>query len=556
MASKTAQHEPEKAEVIEEALDALDTALDRVKVLYEQYFLGLQKQPPSHLHTDCERKLRDIAQLQIRNTALRYRFATLQQKFGSYNAYWRRTVRQIENGTYARSLLKVGRQAAKSGADIPEEILAAMPKRMREQVRRDREAAVAINARRHEGQPAETDPDDMAAIIKEPSDLQRKVREQRQAHVIDESDLDMDLDAFFASVTMGDDDDDTQAKPVPKRAAPAPKPLRSATDMAVAATRDSGEMRSIREPVRVLRSATANVVEATEDPPTSPIRIPTQPGSPTSPLRAPGRAPPPPPPPGPRPVVTPPMRPAALQPPRPVQQQVRPTGQIGQPPLPAVPRPPPSSFAPSQVTRPNPIAAGVSTRLPTIDVESLEGPFARESSPVTKKGHPAITQPIRPTNPQMTQPLSPLTTQPIPMTTQPLPPMTTQPLTPMTTQPLPPMTTQPLPISRVTPRPRAAPPVGSTLPNPAAKPIDKPAPAPAARPPAGMTDADVNALYAKFVKAKEMVGEKTGPGAYGKLLQTINAQAPKIMEQYKAKGVDFSVVVKDNQVIIRAKPKP
>jgi hypothetical protein len=75
-------------------------------------------------------------------------------------------------------------------------------------------------------------------------------------------------------------------------------------------------------------------------------------------------------------------------------------------------------------------------------------------------------------------------------------------------------------------------------------------------PPPGMTDADVNALYAKYVKAKEAVGEKAGPGSYGKLLQTINAQAPKIMEQYKAKGVDFQVVVKDNQVVIRAKPKP
>ena len=52
-----------------------------------------------------------------------------------------------------------------------------------------------------------------------------------------------------------------------------------------------------------------------------------------------------------------------------------------------------------------------------------------------------------------------------------------------------------------------------------------------------------------------MVGEKIGPGEHDKLLKTINAQAPKIMEQYKAKGVDFSVVVKDNQVIIRAKPK-
>jgi hypothetical protein len=70
-----------------------------------------------------------------------------------------------------------------------------------------------------------------------------------------------------------------------------------------------------------------------------------------------------------------------------------------------------------------------------------------------------------------------------------------------------------------------------------------------------MTDADVNALYAKYVQAKQMVGEATGPREREKLLKTINAQAPKIMEQYKAKGVDFTVVVKDNQVIIRAKPK-
>jgi hypothetical protein len=87
-------------------------------------------------------------------------------------------------------------------------------------------------------------------------------------------------------------------------------------------------------------------------------------------------------------------------------------------------------------------------------------------------------------------------------------------------------------------------------------PSERRAPEPPQAPPPGMSDADVNALYAKYVKAKEILGEAAGPGAYGKLLKTINAQAPKIMEQYNAKGVDFSVVVKDNQVIIRAKPKP
>jgi len=71
-----------------------------------------------------------------------------------------------------------------------------------------------------------------------------------------------------------------------------------------------------------------------------------------------------------------------------------------------------------------------------------------------------------------------------------------------------------------------------------------------------MSEADVDALYVKYVQAKQTLGEEAGPDAYGKLLKTINAQAPKIMEQYKSQGVEFSVVVKDNQVIIRAKPKP
>ena len=86
------------------------------------------------------------------------------------------------------------------------------------------------------------------------------------------------------------------------------------------------------------------------------------------------------------------------------------------------------------------------------------------------------------------------------------------------------------------------------------QPVPKPAVAPL-KPPPGMTEADVNALHAKYVKAKEMVGEKVDAGSREKLLKTINQTAPKIMEQYQARAVDFSVVVKDNQVIIKAKPK-
>lgn len=214
MATRSGQQEPEKAEVVEELLDALGAALDRVKVLYEQYFLGIQKQPPTYLHTDLERKIRDITQLQVRNTALRYRFATLQQKFGSYNAYWRRTLRQIESGTYTRSLSKIGRQAGRTGAAVPEEILAAMPKRMREQVKRDREAALALAQLRNQpwGEPDllmlddDVDLDDLgdvdaAAFIHESPELPGNVLTAGGAHQVDQADADFDIDAFFAQVT-------------------------------------------------------------------------------------------------------------------------------------------------------------------------------------------------------------------------------------------------------------------------------------------------------------------------------------------------------------------
>lgn len=282
---------------VEELLDQIDKALDRVKVQYEQYFLGTQKQPPSHLHADIERRLRDLMQIQIRNTGLRYRFATLQQKFGAYNTYWRRTLRQIENGTYIRQLSKMSRQAARSGAEIPEEILATMPKRMRDQVKRDRAQALAIAHRRGDGA-VDDEVLEEAAPVAAPKP--RAPVTGSPAHVLDDDDF--DIDSFFAGIEAGE--------------APAPKPV------------------------------------------------------------------------------------------------------------------------------------------------------ARRPMP---------------------------------------------------------------------------PPV--------------PAPRPPLRPPPGMNDADVHALYAKYVEAKEMVGEPAGPGAYSKLIQTINAQAPKIMEQYKAKGVEFSVVVKDNQVVIKAKPK-
>jgi hypothetical protein len=479
------QQNEASVDAVTELLDTVDLSLERVKTLYEQYFLGIQKQPPTFLHNDIERKLRDLTQLQIRNTGLRYRFATLQQKFGSYNSYWRRTLRQIENGTYLRNLSKIGREAIRTGAEIPEEILAAMPKRMREQVQRDRDKALAVAKRRSKPTtmssmlpPEPTD--EVIAMIKEPTDVRRAMRMQNGAHILEESDGDIDIDAFFEAVRSG-------TIPPPLGSANVATPIK-APPLVVAKSPVTGQKAPGTGPQQAI--------------PNAGIQPPLRPATPRAPTGGQPAITPPVPPPsamratGPQPAISKPASPTGAQPaiPKP-QPAIPPIPKLPTGEQPAVPRP-----AASQASRPNPIAAGAAAAHGPVGVESIANPGTRDRFPTPPQGVPAI--PRNQTAPQGVP---------------------------------------------IVPQPSAA-----SAPIAAAK---RPPAPPPQKPPAGMTDADVNALYAKYVKAKEMVGEKIGPGEHSKLLKTINQQAPKIMEQYKAKGVDFSVVVKDNQVIIRAKPK-
>ncbi len=478
---------------IEELLDGVDQTLERLKTLYEQYFMGIQKQAPGFIHNDVERKLRDLTQLNVRNTGLRYRLATLQQKFGSYNSYWRRTLRQIENGTYIRQLAKVGRDAAKTGADIPEEILAAMPKRMREQVLRDRDNAIAIAKRRHQVA-EEADgmmppgADDVAAMINEPSVLKRELKTQTGAHIL-EDDGDLDFDQLFAAFQ----DDAPEPAPSPAPAAPPKRdPAPSHASVQPASTQQ------ITMPVpRFAKPAPTGNVPASEAPTVAMPKMPTPaPGAPT----------------GPMPVVTPPTATSVI--PRVPSDTAQQTTAI-----PRVPAPPGSGAtrAPSQQIRPNPIAPGSAAAAGDKPVESMSGPFPRTPTP------PAGTPPPRPTSPPGAR-----APTPPPGGRMPTPP-------PGGRMPTPP------PGGRM-----PTPPPGGRMPTP---------PPGALKPPPGMTEADVNALHAKYVQAKQAIGEKVDATSRDKLLRTINQTAPKVMEQYKSAGVDFTVVVKDNQVVIKAKPK-
>jgi putative intracellular protease/amidase len=146
VASKTRNDEADGKIDVEEIISELEHKVERLKILYEQYFMGIEKMEPQTQRKEVTRKMLELSQLNIRNTAMRYRFHALNQKFGSYQTYWGRVQREIENGTYYRSIARASREAARKGQDLPDEVMRALPKRLRDRIEKDR-VIIAASAR-------------------------------------------------------------------------------------------------------------------------------------------------------------------------------------------------------------------------------------------------------------------------------------------------------------------------------------------------------------------------------------------------------------------------
>jgi hypothetical protein len=87
-------------------LEDLETRVERLRSLYEQYFLGIEKIPPQVAQKDVDRRLYALRREQIRNTARRFKLQTIVQRYNTFQQYWMRIMREIENGTYRRHVLR------------------------------------------------------------------------------------------------------------------------------------------------------------------------------------------------------------------------------------------------------------------------------------------------------------------------------------------------------------------------------------------------------------------------------------------------------------------
>ncbi|HEY1959517.1 MAG TPA: MXAN_5187 C-terminal domain-containing protein [Polyangiaceae bacterium] len=106
---------------IETLVGELETRVDRLRALYEQYFMGIEKMVPSVPHKDVERRIQVMRKEQIRNTAVRFRFQMIIQRYNTYQTHWQRICRQIEEGTYKRDMLRAQRRFKSPEAKVDAE---------------------------------------------------------------------------------------------------------------------------------------------------------------------------------------------------------------------------------------------------------------------------------------------------------------------------------------------------------------------------------------------------------------------------------------------------
>ena len=115
---------------VDHALEELENRIERLKALYEQYFMGIEKLEPLVPRKDVDRRIVLLRREQVRNTAQRFKFQTLVQRYNSFQQSWARVAREIDNGTYHRD---VARAAARFGA---KETLTIFGKRQAEKYQR------------------------------------------------------------------------------------------------------------------------------------------------------------------------------------------------------------------------------------------------------------------------------------------------------------------------------------------------------------------------------------------------------------------------------------
>ena len=99
----------------EATLADAENRMRRLRMLYDQWFHGLERTEPRIARQETDRVMALLRNNPQRNTALRFRYNQLVQRYTTYTNHWQRISRQIEEGTYKRDVQRARRRFGTPG---------------------------------------------------------------------------------------------------------------------------------------------------------------------------------------------------------------------------------------------------------------------------------------------------------------------------------------------------------------------------------------------------------------------------------------------------------
>jgi len=558
---------------VEHELGELELKLERLRALYEQYFLGLEKLEPRVLRKEVDRIFWTLRREQVRNTGLRFKFQMLIQRYNTYQQYWTRVVREIESGTYRRDIIKVAKRFGEQDAlTILGKKRAEQYKRLavNQEARRDRrkgaadasataEAGGAGASEAMDEAPVSIAPDDVELM--EDDDADRSVTPLRPMPPV-RTQAEPDMESLLQLATVGVKTwgarPNVEGAAAPSPATEPPKQAAKAQSAPPAESARVGAPTANAAPM-ITTGAPVSAKSAPVSSKSGPVITMSAPAKAASPAAAPA------------PLsgksrvaeLAAQMRAKKQDAAKPRADELDDLFEAPSAPKPAAVAPSKPGLAPlspaaTAPAKPDLAPAPAVTAPPRTGPSPVSPAAARAPDPAPNLSTPATSQPQR----------APATTTPLP---KPAPTAATPvraPATTTTALPKPaPTAATPVraPAATTTPLPKPAPtaatpvraPAATTtpLPKPApatTTPFPKPAPAPsgaAAR--EDLSEQKMREIYGKYVGAKRAANESTAGITYDKLATSLRAQADKLKTSHPSKSVDFEIVTKDGKTALR-----
>lgn len=87
-------------------LNKLAEAIEQLRILYEQHFMGILPIAPFKEHSQIKIEIRRLFKVPFRSSSMRFKLRSIENRYRTYNTYWEKVNKQREEGTYFRDVFK------------------------------------------------------------------------------------------------------------------------------------------------------------------------------------------------------------------------------------------------------------------------------------------------------------------------------------------------------------------------------------------------------------------------------------------------------------------